>query len=73
MKGDVFWSGYDTLPESPIPTDDDITNFSNYIFDDEPTKIDVDAFNAISHAAVLKDTHLHVFKWRSAIEKHVAD
>lgn len=48
----------------------DLDSYRNYILGDEPTKTDMDVFNAICDVAVAEGAYPSIHKWQEAIRLH---
>lgn len=48
----------------------DLDTFRNYVLGDEPTKTDMDVFNAICDVEVEEGTYPNIVKWQEAIKLH---
>ncbi|XP_059618717.1 ankyrin repeat and LEM domain-containing protein 2 homolog [Phlebotomus argentipes] len=88
-KGDEFWSGHATPensddeefftpPESPVPesSDDFLLNnagCTSFILGPEPSKMDVDAVNAIANVEINTQTHPFVHKWKTTVLNYSAE
>lgn len=48
----------------------DLSSYRNYILGDEPTKTDMDVFNAICDVDVEEKSYPSIYKWQEAIRLH---
>lgn len=60
-------------PKVKRPKSIDLSLYKNYILGDEPTKTDIDVFNAICDTEISSSLYPNLVKWQKAIRNHSAE